>query len=123
MKPAKSLEDVVPNVAPPDSNHPGSIWWCLIVPDTVGSKRLNVSVVEYPPGTKSRVRSHDDMEQCYYILKGRGYVTIGEVEYEAKPGMAFYIGLNTRHTNRVPKEYEESLVMLEIEAYQQDQEK
>jgi len=123
MKPVKAVEDVTRIVEGPESNHPGSIWWPLIIPKTVGSKRLNVSVVEYPPGTESKVRSHGDQEQCYYILRGRGYVTVEGVEYEAEPGMAFYIGLNTPHTNRVPKEYKEPLILLEIEAYQQDQRK
>ena len=56
-------------------------------------------------------------------LERQGYVTVDDVEYEAKPGMAFYIGLNTPHTNRVPKEYKEPLILLEIEAHQQDQRK
>jgi mannose-6-phosphate isomerase-like protein (cupin superfamily) len=52
--------------------------------------------VIYPTG-KTTGHAHSDMEEVYYILSGRGTMTIGENEFPIREGDAFYVPFGEYH--------------------------
>ncbi|HYP27716.1 MAG TPA: cupin domain-containing protein [Blastocatellia bacterium] len=51
-----------------------------------------------PPGCSVTPHHHDRLEEVYYILSGRGVMSVGDEQREVGPGDAIYIPRGTRHT-------------------------
>ncbi len=69
----------------------------LIDPENSPSKNLTMGcTVIYPTG-KTTGHTHDDMEEVYYILTGKGKMVIGEDEFPIKAGDAFYVPFREYH--------------------------
>jgi len=69
----------------------------LIDPDTSPSKNLKMGhTIIYPTG-KTTGHSHDDMEEVYYILSGKGKMVVGEDEFPIQAGDAFYVPFGEYH--------------------------
>lgn len=69
----------------------------LIDPENSPSKNLTMGfTVIYPTG-KTTGHAHSDMEEVYYILSGRGKMTIGENEFPIREGDAFYVPFGEYH--------------------------
>jgi len=67
-----------------------------IVNKEIGSKDLNIAYVFFPTGVRNTWHTHD-YDQCLWILEGKGIVASEEEEFEAKPGMAFFIPAGEKH--------------------------
>jgi mannose-6-phosphate isomerase-like protein (cupin superfamily) len=69
----------------------------LIDPESSPSKNLTMGyTVIYPTG-KTTGHAHDDMEEVYYILSGRGKMVIGGDEFPIQAGDAFYVPFDQFH--------------------------
>ena len=69
----------------------------LIDPEHSPSKNLTMGyTVIYPTG-KTTGHAHDDMEEVYYILSGKGKMAIDEDEFPIKAGDAFYVPFGAFH--------------------------
>ena len=110
MKYVKNIQDALPDLDPRalrdhvknrekailrDTNY-------LISPDDEGceSRRLTLGhTIIYPTGTTTG-HSHDDMEEVYYVVMGKGTMVVGEDEYEIEQGDALYVPPGVFHTTR-----------------------
>ena len=69
----------------------------LINPDDSPSKNLKMGyTIIYPTG-KTTGHAHDDLEEVYYILSGKGKMAVGEDEFPIKAGDAFYVPFGEYH--------------------------
>ena len=50
----------------------------------------------YPTG-KTTGHAHEDMEEVYYILSGKGKMVVGEDEFPVQAGDAFYVPFGEYH--------------------------
>ena len=67
--------------------------------DTENSPSKNLTMgytVIYPTG-KTTGHAHDDMEEVYYILTGKGKMVIGDDEFPIQAGDAFYVPFGEFH--------------------------
>lgn len=74
----------------------------LINPDDNGceSRRLTLGhTIIYPTGTTTG-HSHNDMEEVYYVVMGKGIMVVGEDEYEITQGDALYVPPGVFHTTK-----------------------
>ena len=70
----------------------------LIDPETSPSKNLKMGyTIVYPTG-KTTGHSHDDMEEVYFVLSGKGRMVIGEETFPIQAGDAFYVPFGAFHT-------------------------
>jgi mannose-6-phosphate isomerase-like protein (cupin superfamily) len=51
-----------------------------------------------PPGTAVTPHHHDQLEEIYYVLEGRGVMTVGTEEREVSAGDAIFVPRNHRHS-------------------------
>jgi mannose-6-phosphate isomerase-like protein (cupin superfamily) len=51
-----------------------------------------------PPGCAVTPHHHRAIEEVYYIIEGRGVMTVGDEQREVSAGDAVYIPLHHRHT-------------------------
>jgi mannose-6-phosphate isomerase-like protein (cupin superfamily) len=70
--------------------------WMLISPQNSTTQNLSLQISEVPVGSEQPLHIHAP-EQCYYIIKGKGLVTIEEETREVFAGTAIYIPSNKRH--------------------------
>lgn len=67
--------------------------------DPVNSPSQNLKMgytVVYPTG-KTTGHAHEDMEEVYYILSGKGKMVIGDDEFPIQAGDAFYVPFGEYH--------------------------
>jgi mannose-6-phosphate isomerase-like protein (cupin superfamily) len=63
----------------------------------LGSRNMTVTWVDVPPGGEQRAHSHEDAEQVYVIVRGRGRIQVaGDVE-EVGEGDLIFIPPATQH--------------------------
>ena len=69
----------------------------LIDPERSPSKNLTMGyTIIYPTG-KTTGHAHDDMEEVYYFLTGRGKMMVGDDEYTIQAGDALYVPFGEYH--------------------------
>jgi len=70
----------------------------LIDPEKSPSRNLKMGyTIVYPTG-KTTGHSHDDMEEVYFIISGRGKMVVGNDEFPIQTGDAFYVPFGEFHT-------------------------
>lgn len=70
----------------------------LIDPENSPSKNLKMGyTIVYPTG-KTTGHSHDDMEEVYFVLSGRGKMAVAEDTFPIQAGDAFYVPFGAFHT-------------------------
>ena len=70
--------------------------WMLISPKTSSAQNLSIQISEIPVGSAQPVHHHEP-EQCYYIIKGKGLMTIEAEVREVAAGDAVLIPANIEH--------------------------
>lgn len=77
-----------------------------LVIDRADASTSEVFVVIVEPGKKTHTHKHDDAEQIFYIVKGRGVLVIGpnKKEYPIKPSQVVKIPPGTLHSVRTKGE-------------------
>ncbi len=80
--------------------------------DRTNSTARNQSLAEatIPPGTATDPHCHPQAEEIYYVLRGRGVMTLAGEQREVGPGDGILIPPGTRHAIR--NVGQESLVIL-----------
>ncbi|MCG6878987.1 MAG: cupin domain-containing protein [Deltaproteobacteria bacterium] len=69
----------------------------LVDPEDSPSRNLKMGhTIIYPTG-KTTGHAHDDMEEVYYVLSGKGTMVVGEDEFPIKQGDAFYVPFGEYH--------------------------
>jgi len=68
----------------------------LMSPQNSSAKNLSLQISEVPVGSEQPLHVHGP-EQCYYIIRGKGLMTIEEETREVFAGNAVYIPSNKRH--------------------------
>ncbi|MFO7929546.1 MAG: dimethylsulfonioproprionate lyase family protein [Candidatus Humimicrobiaceae bacterium] len=74
----------------------------VINPEDEGceSRRLTLGhTIIYPTGTTTG-HSHDDMEEVYYVVMGKGVMVVGDDEYDIQQGDALYVPPGEFHTTK-----------------------
>ena len=82
-----------------------------IVSEDTGSRDLSVSIISFPRGVRNYLHAHE-FDQVLWILSGRGIVADERKEYEAKPGMAFFIPRGERHWHGASEDSEFSHISI-----------
>jgi len=63
------------------------------------TERVTIIVQSYQPGGRHFLHKHEDVEQVYFILKGRARVRLGDEVFEVGEGDFVYIPRGTLHSN------------------------
>jgi mannose-6-phosphate isomerase-like protein (cupin superfamily) len=63
-----------------------------------------------PPGVETEAHSHPKTEEIYYVLRGRGLMTLGDEQREVRSGDGILIPPDSRH--RIRNIGQEPLVFL-----------
>jgi mannose-6-phosphate isomerase-like protein (cupin superfamily) len=63
----------------------------------LGARNLSVTWVDVPPGAEQRSHSHEDSEQVYVIVRGRGRVHVAGDEEDVGEGDLVFIPPATDH--------------------------
>ncbi|HSE98226.1 MAG TPA: cupin domain-containing protein [Blastocatellia bacterium] len=70
----------------------------LIDRTTSSITHCSLAEVILPPGCSVTPHHHNRLEEVYYILSGRGRMTVGGEQHEVGPGDAVFIPRGNRHT-------------------------
>lgn len=70
--------------------------YLLVSEEATGAKHITISLVEMSRGGKQYLHSHET-EQGYFILEGRGLMTVGNETREVTAGMSIFIPSNAPH--------------------------
>jgi mannose-6-phosphate isomerase-like protein (cupin superfamily) len=68
----------------------------LISPQNSSTRNLSIQISTIPIGSQQPIHAHDP-EQCYYIIKGTGLMSIEDETREVTSGDAIYIPSNKKH--------------------------
>jgi mannose-6-phosphate isomerase-like protein (cupin superfamily) len=63
----------------------------------LGARNLSVTWVDVPPGSEQRLHSHEDSEQVYVIVRGRGRMHVAGDEEDVGEGDLVFIPPATDH--------------------------
>jgi mannose-6-phosphate isomerase-like protein (cupin superfamily) len=63
------------------------------------TNKVELALIRWPEGSKGAMAAHKDKEQTFYILSGRGNVTIDGDTEEVLPGHVVFVPRNTPHTS------------------------
>ena len=61
------------------------------------TETIALGYVSVCKGNSTDIGLHDDEEEIYVILKGRGILTVGDEEQEIGPGSVAYVPRNSIH--------------------------
>ncbi|MBN1310995.1 MAG: cupin domain-containing protein [Anaerolineae bacterium] len=70
--------------------------YLLVSHEATDAKHITTTLVEMEKGGRQHVHSHET-EQSYFILEGRGVMTVGDEEREVSAGMSVFIPSNAPH--------------------------
>ena len=84
----------------PQNHRGGQVSHLLLAAGQFGSQNLAVTWVEGEPDSEQAVHSHEDREQVYVIVQGRGAMRVGDEVEEVGPGAAILVPPGTSHSIR-----------------------
>jgi mannose-6-phosphate isomerase-like protein (cupin superfamily) len=70
--------------------------YLLVAETTCEAKGMSITLVEMEAGGKQHIHHHQP-EQMYYILQGRGQMTVGDETQPVGPGDCIFIPTDTPH--------------------------
>jgi mannose-6-phosphate isomerase-like protein (cupin superfamily) len=70
--------------------------YLLVSESTCGASSITTTLVEMSPGGKQHIHEHAT-EQSYFILSGKGEITVGGEKKMVKPGDSIFIPSNAPH--------------------------
>lgn len=70
--------------------------WMLIGPHNSEATTLSLQISEIPVGSEQPLHHHDP-DQCYYIIRGKGLMTIDSESCQVAAGDAVFIPSNKTH--------------------------
>mgnify|MGYP001823234216 CR=1 FL=1 len=63
------------------------------------TNKVELALIRWPEGSKGAMAAHKDKEQTFYVLSGRGNVTIDGDTEQVLPGHVVFVPRNTPHTS------------------------
>lgn len=69
----------------------------LLSPDNVSSRGMDLGILHLQPRRKTLPNRHPRSEEMFYLLKGKGTITVEEETEEIEAGVAIYIPENVIH--------------------------
>ncbi|MGB9593429.1 MAG: cupin domain-containing protein [Anaerolineae bacterium] len=63
----------------------------LAAPWSMGTKNLWMGTSSVDPGFTSNPHSHEDQEEIFYCISGRGRIRVDDEEVALEPGMVVYV--------------------------------
>ncbi|MBN1315709.1 MAG: cupin domain-containing protein [Anaerolineales bacterium] len=69
----------------------------LIAPWNAGSTRLWLGISVIEPNSKSNLHAHENQEEVFYCLSGRGIIKVEDEEVEASPGTCVFVPFGAAH--------------------------
>ena len=72
----------------------------LIDRTTSGATQCSLAEEMLPPGCAVTAHHHREIEEIYYVVSGRGLMTVGDETREVSSGDAVYVPRGSRHTLR-----------------------
>ncbi len=66
------------------------------------TQRCEVTLVTWPKGNKGAMVAHKEKEQTFFVVSGRGQVTIGTETCDVGVGDVIFVPWNTPHTTAAP---------------------
>ncbi len=63
----------------------------LLDKDNTGTENLTVGSTIVYPGARTSGHAHPEVEEVYYITKGKGKMVVDGAEFEVKTGDAFWV--------------------------------
>jgi mannose-6-phosphate isomerase-like protein (cupin superfamily) len=92
----------------PLNERDGQVSRLLFAPQ-LGSTRLAVTWVHGEPGSQQSLHAHDDSEQVYVVIRGRGLMIVDDEAVGVEAGSAVLIPFGAKHairnTGTEPLEY------------------
>jgi mannose-6-phosphate isomerase-like protein (cupin superfamily) len=88
------------NGAPVNRRGDGQVSYLTLAPGQHGSRHLAVTWVECAPGSQQPLHSHEESEQVYVIVRGRGTMLVGEESREVGAGDTILIPPGSLHAIR-----------------------
>ncbi len=70
----------------------------LIDPKECESRGLTMGHTTIYPTGSTTGHSHDDLEEVYYVVSGKGVMVVGDDEYEIETGDSLYVPPGEFHT-------------------------
>ncbi|MFW5985945.1 MAG: cupin domain-containing protein [Halanaerobiales bacterium] len=70
----------------------------LIDPEECESRRLTMGHTTIYPTGSTTGHTHDDMEEVYYVVSGKGVMVVGDDEFEIETGDSLYVPPGEFHT-------------------------
>jgi mannose-6-phosphate isomerase-like protein (cupin superfamily) len=83
----------------PRNERGGQVSRLLFAPQ-LGSTNLAVTWVRGEPGSEQGLHAHEDSEQIYVVVRGRGLMIVGDEEREVEAGTAILIPAGAEHAIR-----------------------
>ena len=69
----------------------------LMGPETHGVKNLSVNMVIIPAGSRSDLHTHEESEEYWIVIDGRGEVIADKHKTVIEPGMIIYAAPKSKH--------------------------
>jgi len=89
---AKKWEDF------PEDDRGHAIYFGLFPKESASN--LEITLARIKPGREIPIHSHENKEQVFIVLEGRGILRLGEEEQELSEKMIVHIPLRTEHSLR-----------------------
>ena len=80
----------------PSYTRDGITSYLLVSESTSGAKNITTTLVEMSPGGKQHIHHHVT-EQSYFIIRGKGEMTVGNEKRTVQWGDSIYIPSNSPH--------------------------
>jgi mannose-6-phosphate isomerase-like protein (cupin superfamily) len=106
MKCVKNVQSQVPDVDPRSlrahvCNRDKTVLrdtYYLIDKENSPSRRLTMGYTTIYPTGSTTGHAHEDMEETYFVISGKGVMVVGEDEFEIEQGDALYVPPGEYHT-------------------------
>lgn len=76
----------------------------ILLLDRTETAKSECVVVQWPPASRGAMVAHQEKEQVFFILSGKGRMRIGEETEDVLPGNLLYVPRNLAHTTETEEE-------------------
>ena len=87
-------DDIKGILAPPPHKR---ILKMLVSPDIVNNKYLSVGLSIIEPNNSSNPHVHENEEEVFYVVEGKGEIMLANEMFKIKPGSTVYVKPGTLH--------------------------
>ena len=84
----------------PVNERGGQSSYLLLANGEFGSRNLAITWVDCPPGSQQPMHRHQDLEQVYVIVRGRGTMLVGSERAEVAKGTLVFVPPGKEHAIR-----------------------